>query len=142
MRLAVCDDDLAVTAKMKDIINDYVFEKKLIADVEVYHNGKELLESNHSFDVIFMDIDMKEMNGIAIAKELRETDKDVKIIFVTNYTDYQDYAFGVHAFSYLLKPVSQERIHSILNDVIIYSKQDLKCQISRSIQPKEIKIFW
>lgn len=126
MRIAVCDDEIAVINQMKDIIEEYAFEKKVIAAIDVYQNGKGLLEGRQCYDLIFLDIDMKDMNGITIAKEIRETDKDVKIIFVTNYTDYQNYAFSVHAFDYLIKPVNRERIYYMLNEVINYSKEDFK----------------
>jgi len=126
MHVAVCDDEIAITKEIKNIIEKYAFEKKVIATVEVYQNGKKLLEDSKSFDVVFLDIDMNDMNGITIAKEIRETDKDVKIIFVTNYTDYQDYAFSVHAFGYLIKPVNREQIYDALNEVIDYSKAEFK----------------
>ncbi|HEX3037612.1 MAG TPA: LytTR family DNA-binding domain-containing protein [Oscillospiraceae bacterium] len=128
MRIAVCDDEIDITTQMKHIIDEYVLEKNEMATVEVYQCGKAFLEAGQSFDVIFMDIDMNEKNdanGITIAKEIRETDKHVKIIFVTNYTDYQNYAFSVHAFAYLVKPISREQIYHVLNEVIEYSRTDL-----------------
>lgn len=128
MRVAVCDDEVDITTQMKKIIDEYAFEKNKIATVEVYQCGKALLEAGQKFDVIFMDIDMNDKsdaNGIAIAKVIRETDKNVKIIFETNYTDYQNYAFSVHAFAYLVKPIKREQIYHVLNEVIEYSKADL-----------------
>lgn len=127
MRIAVCDDEINVTKQIKTIIDEYALEKNVIATVEVYQCGNTLLETDQSFDVIFMDIDMSDnANGIAVAKEIREIDKNAKIIFVTNYTDYQNYAFSVHAFAYLVKPINREQIYHVLDEVIDYSKTDLK----------------
>ena len=64
-----------------------------------------MLESEEKFDIIFLDIDMGGINGIETAKKIRIYDKKVKIIYVTNYTDYTSSAFSVHAFGYLVKPI-------------------------------------
>lgn len=126
MRIAICDDEINVTDQIKRIVEEYAFEKKIVVIIDIFQSGKELLEKEKHFDAIFLDIDMKGMNGITIAKELRETDTDVKIIYVTNYADYQNYAFRVHAFEYLLKPINSEQIYQVLNDIINYTKADLK----------------
>lgn len=65
---------------------------------------------------------MNGMNGLEAAKQLRERDKNVKIIYVTSYTDYVNYAFSVHAFAYLLKPVKMEDIHRQLDEAKTYYK--------------------
>ena len=79
---------------------------------DCYESGEKLVESDQNYDILFLDIDMDGMNGIETAKVLREKDKNVKIIYVTSYAEYVHYAFAVHAFAYLLKPVSQEQVKS------------------------------
>ena len=60
--------------------------------------------------MIFLDIDMKGISGIDTARKIRVRDKKAKIIYVTAYEDFREYAFGVHAFGYLVKPVEKEKI--------------------------------
>lgn len=64
--------------------------------------------------------------GIEIARKIREYDKTVKIIYATSYTDYLNMAFSVHAFGYLIKPVTDEQIYNQLNDVFSYLSQEKK----------------
>ncbi len=78
------------------------------------------MESDQNYDILFLDIDMDGMNGIETAKILREKDKNVKIIYVTSYAEYVNYAFAVHAFAYLLKPVSQEQVKAQVQEASSY----------------------
>ena len=64
------------------------------------------------------------MSGIDTARMLRRKNKKAKIIYVTAYEDFREHAFGVHAFAYLLKPVSRERIQEILKEAISYQAEE------------------
>lgn len=120
MRIVLCDDEVAVTNQINQIINEYIFEHNMTCSVQTYQSGKELLKDSQKYDVAFLDIDMGDISGIETAKKLRETDKHIKIIYVTNYTNYHSEAFNVHAFSYLVKPVHKEQIYKTLTEVISY----------------------
>lgn len=89
LKIAVCDDEKNIVEKIKCDIFSYP-EK---CEIDGFYSGEELLLSQKNYDIIFLDIDMKGMNGIEVAKRLREEDKNVKIIYVTSYTDYVNYAF-------------------------------------------------
>lgn len=69
---------------------------------------------------------MDGINGIETAQKIRRYDKDVKIIYVTSYTEYTNAAFSVHAFGYLNKPVKQEEIFKQLDEVISYGRKARK----------------
>lgn len=122
MRIAICDDDTYITGQIKNIIEEYVLKLKIPFVIREYHCGETLLKEQKKFDIIFLDIGMAEISGIETAKILRDSDKNAKIIFITNYTDMQSDAFGVHAFSYLLKPVQKDQICKVLSEAISYSK--------------------
>lgn len=117
IKIAICDDDLIILNQTKKLIEDY---KKKDFDIYVYKSGEELLESKSIFDIIFLDIDMIGINGIETAKRIRLYDKQVKIIYVTNYTDYTYSAFSVHAFGYLVKPIKEKDLHEQLNEALSY----------------------
>lgn len=120
LKIAVCDDDPVMLQKMKEYLKDF---EKLFA-IDLYQNGEALLASDSVYDFIFLDIDMKGMSGIDTARMLRHRDRKAKIIYVTAYDDFRDYAFAVHAFAYLVKPVNQEQIHGILCEALEYSEPD------------------
>ena len=121
LNIAICDDDLNIVRKMKSLIESYEKVKCLI---NTYSSGEELLKTHEKFDVIFLDIDMSGMDGIETAKEIRRYDKNVKIIYITNFTDYKNLAFSVHAFGYLNKPIKREEIYKQLDEVIVYTKDE------------------
>ena len=118
LKIAVCDDDRQMLSKMREYLKD--FEK--LFQISLYSSGEDLLTSGESYDFIFLDIDMKGISGIDTARILRQKDRKAKIIYVTAYDDFKDYAFAVHAFAYLVKPVDKEKIQSILREALAYTE--------------------
>lgn len=119
IRIAVCDDEKESVRQLKDMILSAGISDR----VDCYESGEKLTEEEQSYDIIFLDIDMEGMNGIETAKLLRKKDKNVKIIYVTSYAEYVHYAFSVHAFAYLLKPVSKEQIREQLLEAVSYYRE-------------------
>lgn len=120
INIAICDDEINIINKTKKLIQDY--DKEDI-DIYVYESGEELINSDKEFHIIFLDIDMKGLDGIETAKKLREYDKKVKIIYVTNYTDYTYSAFSVHAFGYLVKPLNKKELYNQLDEALSYTEE-------------------
>ena len=73
-----------------------------------------MLESVKHYEVYFLDIDIGDMSGIAVAEEIRKVDVQAVIVFVTNYGDFHQRAFTVHAFEYVVKPIEKKRLYKIL----------------------------
>lgn len=117
IRIAICDDEVTVINEVKGLIEEY---KKLPVEVSTFCSGEELLVSDLYYDIIILDIDMKGINGIDTAQKIRDADKRVKIIYLTNYTDYTIFAFNVHAFAYLLKPVNKDELFNQLDEALAY----------------------
>ncbi|GAA0104169.1 two-component system response regulator RgbR [Paraclostridium sordellii] len=120
INIAICDDEINIINKTKKLIQDY--DKEDI-DIYVYESGEELINSDKEFHIIFLDIDMKGLDGIETAKKLRKYDKKVKIIYVTNYTDYTYSAFSVHAFGYLVKPLNKKELYNQLDEALSYTEE-------------------
>ena len=117
-KIAVCDDEEAVAAQVKELITEW----NPSVDVVCFSSGEELLENYQSYEAVFLDIDMAGMNGIETGKAIRKMDKDTKIVYLTAYRDYVSGAFGVHAFQYLLKPVNKKAIWNVLEEIFRYTK--------------------
>lgn len=108
MRIAVCDDDSYMRRLVGQILKEYIDMSEgeptgSPAQLSFFENGEALLASEERYDIMILDIDMKGMNGIETAEHIRRKDRQVKIIYLTNYTDYSLFAFKVHAFAYVLK---------------------------------------
>lgn len=121
IRIAVCDDQEIVCENVRKMI---LHEEEDRYEVDLFRSGKELLEAGRKYDILFLDIDMPGMDGIMTAKEIRKTDKQVEIIYITNYGGYAGYAFGVHAFGYLLKPVKEKEIKRQLKEALEYMQKE------------------
>lgn len=103
-----------------------------VDSLTLFGNGKDALEwtKDHSVDVAFLDIEMPEMNGIELAKRLKEINKNIRLIFVTAYEQYALQAFGVDAIGYLLKPYDSGDIE----------KQLQKASYVRDMPQKRVQI--
>lgn len=126
IKIAICDDDLITLNHTKEVLEKY---NKKDLQIYLYRSGEELLKREEKFDIIFLDIDMMGINGIETAKKIRVYDKKVKIIYVTNYTDYTSSAFSVHAFGYLLKPIKKEKLYEQLDEALSYMKEEEECLV-------------
>ena len=124
--IAICDDEEDV----RSLFHDWVSKAKYDVDVKEYSGGDELIkdiDAGAGIDILFLDIAMGKNDGIETAKELgrriEASGKSMRasrplIIFVTGIPDRMGDAFGVKAFDYLLKPVSQAAFESELHRAI------------------------
>lgn len=113
MRICICDDDKSMCDNLKEMILQHG-----IHVVTVYHSAEELLfecENQFLFDCVFLDIQMKTMNGIDCARKIREYDKKIGIIFLSAIKDYVFEGYEVNAIRYLLKPLETEKCHALLD---------------------------
>lgn len=124
LQIALCDDETEELDLLGGMIAEYAHRNGLEATADSFQDGKSLLQSAKKFDVIFLDIQMGEENGIEIAKQIRESNKQVKIIYVTNFSGYQADAFSVRAFGYVEKPVAYDTIAKQLDDVFAYMRTE------------------
>lgn len=108
MRIAVCDDEKKIVETLCQSLVQLGYA------VDGYTNP--MLLDGKEYDLYFLDIDMKEQNGIELGYHLRQKDPCCIIIYLTNFEDYRAQAFGVHAFDYLTKPVDVMAIKRVMED--------------------------
>ena len=108
MHILAADDEQGALNVLMGAIKEAV----PIAEIHGFRNPIEALEfmKETNCEVAFLDIQMREMNGIVLAKKLKELYPKVNIVFVTGYSQYANEAFTLHASGYVYKPVTAEKI--------------------------------
>lgn len=117
-RIAICDDEIDGVKRIQKIIGTYGSLNSLEFDVYIFLSGIELLREYSGYDLIFLDIDMPQMDGIEVARTIVKNDIFSKIIYVTSHKNYMRQAFSVKPFGYLLKPATEEDIFTELDEFI------------------------
>ncbi len=105
-RIAICDDEEYFRLREKQLISEYMESKYCGYEITLYSSGVELLRQKEEilqYDIIFLDINMKEMDGIETAKEIRKVAEEVCLVFVTAFIAYAPAGYKVNAVRYLLK---------------------------------------
>jgi len=120
IKIAICDDDIIYTNKIKTYISMWSQERNLPVTILTFDNGDDLLDyyKTGTFDIILLDIIMPLLNGMVTAHELRKNDSKVKIIFLTSSSDFAVESYNVKATNYLLKPIKQQRLFEALDDCL------------------------
>lgn len=94
--IIICDDDQTINHQLLPIIQKYLEQKQIPAAIQQYTDAKKLLEDMPLFDIMFLDVEMPEENGIEVAKAFRQQSNWGQIIYLTNYAQYAQTAYSVH----------------------------------------------
>lgn len=107
IHIAIVEDEPQYSERLKKYIADFEKEHSEHFKLTMFSDGVQIVENyNSSFDIIFMDIQMKYMDGMKAAKEIRAQDSNVIIIFITNLAQYALQGYEVEAMNYVLKPIT------------------------------------
>ena len=122
-KIAICDDDSLQVSHLETQISKYFDEINVHYEIDGYYKGNRLVKAMSTqadnYQLIFLDIEMEDINGIETAKLLRNLDKSFVLIYVTSYEQYALESFEVSPFRYLIKPVSTEKLRDVLSDVLV-----------------------
>lgn len=119
MKIAICDDDKYVTSEIERYILEIAKEKEWDIDIDVFFDGAELINyiaKENNYDLIYLDIEMNEKDGVKTARELREQSNEAVIIYVTSHESFAAEVFEVDAFRFLTKPIEFNKFRRYLCD--------------------------
>lgn len=116
MKIAICDDSNEFISMIIEYLN-----KLGETDIDTFNSGEELVEhykkAESLYDVLFLDMEMKILDGITTGKLIRDIDKSLIIIFMTSHTKYMQESFECLPFRYLTKPVQSETFSTTIRDI-------------------------
>lgn len=118
MRIAVCDDEELFGCQAKELIEKLT--RSIDVCVDMYDDGKKLLDAfeQNPYDLLFLDIEMPKMDGISLAKKIREKCETAYIVFLTGHVEYALEGYEVNALRYLTKPIKEDKLKEVLRFVM------------------------
>lgn len=104
LKIAIVDDEQEARIRLRTVLNKIMINHQVDYQIYEFQGGVELLnEDLNEIDIVFLDIEMKNENGIEISKKMREIESKPVIIFVTSYDGYIRNAFGLNIYAYIMK---------------------------------------
>lgn len=128
-RIAVCDDSPADREYTAGLVRGWAVETDRDVRLSLFSSGENFLfraEDEGSFDILLLDIEMGAMDGVTLAKKLRQNNETLQIVFITGYSDYIAEGYEVSALHFLLKPVKKEKLFSVLSRAAEKLRRDEK----------------
>jgi len=116
LKISICDDERTEREYITTLIRKWSTAQELDIRLSAYESAESFLFAyEDDSDILVLDIQMKEMDGVTLAKKIRARNKEIQIIFVTGYMDYIADGYDVEALHYLIKPATEEKLFTILN---------------------------
>lgn len=131
IQVAIVEDEVTQTKLLQTYLQRYSKESGEVIKVITFSDGDEIVESYKSqFDIILMDVEMRFMDGMTAAEEIRKIDQEVIIIFITNMVQYAIRGYSVDALDYVLKPISYFALTQRLDRAIDRMKKRMEQYIT------------
>lgn len=130
IKIAVCDDEASALNEINVLLQRYRAERDQDITYITFHSPLELLleiEKGMRFHILFLDVVMPGENGMTVAREIRQYDNAVKIIFLTSSSEYAVESYTVGAYFYQMKPVCAETFFRLMDSAIAECEMEQKC---------------
>jgi DNA-binding LytR/AlgR family response regulator len=142
IKTAIVEDEEPAFQTLKEYLEKFGKENNVDFSITHYSEGLSFLEECEGYDLVFMDIELPNLNGMDIATKLREKDARVALIFVTNMVQYAIRGYSVDAIDYVLKPIQYNRFYSLMMKVsrVISANQERELVLKTTAGVKKIPL--
>lgn len=126
-KIAICDDMEEDVQYIASVVRNWGEKEKISVDLETFPSAESFLfryAEQKDYDILLLDIEMRSMNGVELAKRIRKENDAVQIVFITGYTDYIAEGYDVSALHYLMKPLSVDKLYEVLNRAVMKIKKN------------------
>lgn len=141
-KAAICDDDQTDAGYVAELLTDWAKERGYMVPTEWFPSAESFLfhyAENKAYDILLLDIEMGETDGVALAKKVRQEDESIQIVFITGYPDYIGEGYEVAALHYLMKPVDRGKLFMVL-DRAVTNLQKRKRAVVLPIDGEAVKV--
>ena len=117
-KIAICDDEASVIEYVSSIVTEWEAKSGHTVTLRTFSSAESFLfsyEDENDYDILLLDIEMGQMDGLSLAKTIRKKNETVQIVFITGYSEYISEGYEVAALHYLMKPVKPEKLFEVLN---------------------------
>ena len=117
-KIAICDDSNVDRQYVLNMVNHWASSANHMVQTDTFTSAENFLfhyADESDYDILLLDIEMGAMNGVDLAKTIRKINDAVQIIFITGFPDFIAEGYEVSALHYLMKPVSEEKLHAVLD---------------------------
>lgn len=115
MNIAICDDEILLHKELKEALCNYSRDRNIDIYTSCFTNGTDLINSNELFDIIFMDYEMSELNGIETSELIRKNNDNTAIVFLSAYPHVVFETFSINIFWFLTKPLDVQKMYDVLD---------------------------
>ena len=119
IRIAICDDEKHMSDHIRAMASDFFRKKNREIQLRTFSSGEELLSYDGQIDILFLDIQMKGMDGIETARKLRDSKFRGFLIFITVLKEMVFQSFEVQAYDYLVKPVDEKQFEKTMERLYV-----------------------
>lgn len=126
-KIAICDDEMSICSQIEEIVLNYSRVKSEPIEVDIYISGEELcrflLDGTH-YDLIFLDIELKRLNGIEVGKKIREEmeNETMQIVYISGKESYAMELFEIRPLHFLVKPLEIESLNLVIKKAMKLSE--------------------
>ena len=117
-KLAICDDEASIIEYVSNIVMEWANTHQHDIHLRTFSSAESFLfsyEDENDFDILLLDVEMGQMDGVSLAKTIRKSNEAIQIVFITGYSEYISEGYEVSALHYLMKPVKKEKLFEVLN---------------------------
>lgn len=145
LKIGICDDDRTIIKQLKEYLEYYSFAYNIDFETRSFTHAKDLLSCYHStgnFHILFLDVEMPDINGIELASRIRQIpDPNVKIVFISSYPEYMKQSFQVHAYEYLTKPLERDIFKKEMNRMVTDIIEQMSAKLILTVDGQKELIF-
>ena len=128
-QIGICDDEVSTAAQLETMVYDFFAKLHYAVEVTVWYSGEDFCrstEAGNEYDILFLDIELPNMNGVGVGKFIRDemNNQRMQIVYISSKTNYAMELFQIHPYDFLVKPIENSIVFNSLNKLLAIDSMD------------------